>query len=199
MVKCSICKVNEGNSSNRYLCIKCKKNYDKDYCLKNKEKRREDYIKKTEGKVKRRKIWNLCPENKDFYMKQYIFFNKTPKQISKEFNISSKAVFNRIKIFNIKKDKSKINLGEQNGKWVGDNINYYALHIWIRKYKPLEEFCEICGGKDKLELANISGEYKRDVNDFQWLCIRCHVYKDGTVNNLNFNRNKLKSIKLKEV
>lgn len=29
-----------------------------------------------------------------------------------------------------------------------------------------------------MELSNISGEYKRDVNDFEWLCVSCHRKKD---------------------
>ena len=37
---------------------------------------------------------------------------------------------------------------------------------------------EICNKKKKLDLANISGEYKRDVNDFEWLCRSCHIRKD---------------------
>lgn len=29
------------------------------------------------------------------------------------------------------------------------------------------------------ELANISGQYKRDTNDFQWVCRSCHTKIDN--------------------
>ncbi len=62
-----------------------------------------------------------------------------------------------------------------------EDVGYKALHEWIRNYKKKTGKCEICGstksgskdGRD-LDLANISGEYKRDVEDFAWLCIKCH-------------------------
>ena len=41
-------------------------------------------------------------------------------------------------------------------------------------------FCEKCGKiTAKLDLANISGCYKRDIGDFRWLCRRCHMTEDG--------------------
>jgi len=77
-----------------------------------------------------------------------------------------------------------IRYGCDNNLWKGDRVKYSALHMWIRAHKPKVNFCEICHKAPPKQLANISGEYKRDINDFQWLCVRCHVYKDGTVNNL---------------
>lgn len=65
-------------------------------------------------------------------------------------------------------------VGEKNPVWKGNNVSYKGLHQWIRKYKPRKERCEKCGEKKKLDVANISGEYKRDVNDYQWLCRSCH-------------------------
>jgi len=32
-----------------------------------------------------------------------------------------------------------------------------------------------------LELSNISGKYKRDINDYEWLCVKCHRIKDGNM------------------
>lgn len=57
--------------------------------------------------------------------------------------------------------------------------NYIKLHYWIRKNKPKVELCEMCGKKKKLDLANISGEYKKDINDYEWLCRSCHKLKDN--------------------
>ena len=73
---------------------------------------------------------------------------------------------------------------DKNGMWKGDKVSYNGVHAWVRKYKPKPEVCEICGIKEPKQIANISGEYKRDINDYQWLCTKCHVIKDGTINNL---------------
>jgi len=75
--------------------------------------------------------------------------------------------------------------GENNHKWVGDKVGYRALHAWVNRHKPKGNKCSQCGKEKKLQAANISGEYKRDVSDYEWLCAKCHIYKDGTINNLN--------------
>lgn len=75
---------------------------------------------------------------------------------------------------------------EKNINWKGNKVKYSSLHTWVRNHKPKTEFCEICRIKEPKQLANISGEYKRDINDFLWLCTRCHVIRDGTIKNLKF-------------
>lgn len=69
-------------------------------------------------------------------------------------------------------------MNELNHQWKGDDVKYQALHQWIRKNKTKPEACEKCGAIRILELANISGAYKRDVNDFIYLCVPCHRFKD---------------------
>ena len=76
------------------------------------------------------------------------------------------------------------NLGEKNGQWKGDKVTYEALHGWVRRNKPQVFLCENCNKNKSYDLANISGEYKRDVNDFKWLCRKCHMIEDGRMNNL---------------
>lgn len=77
---------------------------------------------------------------------------------------------------------------EEHPSWKGDAVRYGALHQWIRRHKPKSEICENCGKTNKLDAANISGEYKRDVNDFKWLCRKCHLTKDGRLYNFLGNR-----------
>jgi|SRR6185503_18005070 len=66
-----------------------------------------------------------------------------------------------------------------------------SLHTWIKKRlkKPLE--CYDCNLIKPLDLANISQEYKRDLNDWEWLCRSCHMKKDGRLYKLQLNH-KLK-------
>ncbi len=75
-----------------------------------------------------------------------------------------------------------MNKGSNNGQWKGDKVGYFALHEWVRNHKPKPICCEKCGCipySTFLDLANISGDYKRDVNDFEWLCRSCHMVSDG--------------------
>ena len=66
-----------------------------------------------------------------------------------------------------------------NPLWKGDKVKYHALHAWIRRNKPKSMFCEKCGKiTDKLDLANITGKYLRDIMDFRWLCRGCHMKQD---------------------
>lgn len=73
---------------------------------------------------------------------------------------------------------------DNHGLWVGDKIKYSGLHNYMRKYKDKADKCEFCSQVKKLDLANISGEYKRDVNDFIWLCRKCHIAFDMSKNSV---------------
>jgi len=57
---------------------------------------------------------------------------------------------------------------------------YNTLHRWIgRKYGPASK-CEKChtDRTQRFQWANISGDYKRDRNDFMQLCAKCHYKYD---------------------
>lgn len=72
----------------------------------------------------------------------------------------------------------KCRSGDKINTWKGDCVGYDGLHHWIRRHKPPSETCEHCHQKKPLQAANISGEYKRDVNDYIWLCRKCHTAYD---------------------
>lgn len=78
-----------------------------------------------------------------------------------------------------------INQNEKNPMWKGDDVGYKCLHKWVRRHKPKPELCQECNLKPPHDLANISQEYKRDVNDFEWLCRACHMKKDGRLKCIN--------------
>jgi len=77
------------------------------------------------------------------------------------------------------------NLSEKNPGWKGDNVSISSLHEWIRRRKKKPKYCVECKKASPYDLANISGKYKRDINDFRWLCRKCHLLSDGRMfNNL---------------
>jgi len=73
---------------------------------------------------------------------------------------------------NLSKEKRK---NEGNPFWKGNKAKVFSIHRWVesRKYKP--NLCENFNCINKpYELANISGKYHRNTNDFRWLCRSCH-------------------------
>jgi hypothetical protein len=68
---------------------------------------------------------------------------------------------------------------EKSCLWKGDNVSYIGLHAWVVKRLGKPNKCELCGriGK-RLEWANKSREYKRDLNDWIRLCYSCHEKYD---------------------
>jgi len=81
--------------------------------------------------------------------------------------------------------KKGINLAEKNGQWRGDKVGYNSLHSWVRRRKYKPGFCEDCHvNTDVLDLANVSGLYLRNVDDFKYLCRLCHMKSDGRLNKL---------------
>jgi len=74
---------------------------------------------------------------------------------------------------------STAKLDHLNPMWKGKDAGLDAVHIWVLRRKPKPKLCECCKKKKPIDLANISQKYKRDVKDFEWLCRRCHMKKDG--------------------
>lgn len=85
-------------------------------------------------------------------------------------------------------------LGSSNPQWRADKVSYNALHTWINTHLTKPNSCQKCGENKKLDAANISGEYKRDFSDWEWLCRSCHMKTDGRINNLIKNTNVLRIV-----
>lgn len=77
-------------------------------------------------------------------------------------------------------------LGERNNHWAGDRIGYGGIHDYIKRRlsKPLT--CNNCKKATHLDLTNISQKYKRNTTDWEWLCRRCHMIRDGRLKTLPF-------------
>lgn len=78
--------------------------------------------------------------------------------------------------------------GSNHFAWKGRWVNYGSLHDWVARYRGREKKCSRCGlsdAKRKYNWANISGKYKRDLNDWIRLCIPCHRNLDNGRNSMN--------------
>ena len=71
-------------------------------------------------------------------------------------------------------------LNENHFLWKGDEAGYHAIHKWIIRKLGQPSLCEECGTTTakRFEWANISGEYKRDFDDYKRLCKSCHALFD---------------------
>jgi len=91
-----------------------------------------------------------------------------------------------------KKNLSKSLKGKYTGEhalyWKGDSVKYSGLHMWLRRNKPKPDACEKCGATGRLEIANLKKHnYSRCLDDYMYLCVKCHRDLDGSVVNLTHN------------
>lgn len=61
--------------------------------------------------------------------------------------------------------------------FTGTHSEYKTLHHWLKGKLPKLE-CEQCHATDRLQYANRTGLYKKDISDFVVLCVLCHVRYD---------------------
>lgn len=93
-------------------------------------------------------------------------------------NISTKQIIGE-KISQSLKGK----FGKESRRWLGEDAKIKAIHMWIYKHYGLATKCEKCGIKNsKYEWSNISRTYKRDMSDWQQLCVSCHRKYDHPKN-----------------
>jgi hypothetical protein len=127
-------------------------------------------------KIKR----NICPCGKKCKQKRNIYCSYSCRNKYRKVTFSDKR--------NEKVSKSR--LGKLNCMWKGNKVGYNALHNWVRRNKVRINLCEKCKKNKSYDLANISGNYLRDINDYEWLCRSCHMKDDGRIYKFWKNRHK---------
>lgn len=75
-------------------------------------------------------------------------------------------------------------LNDKNPMWKGNDVGLTGLHVWVKSRLIKPALCQCCLSSPPYDLANISQEYKRNLSDWEWLCRRCHMKKDGRFKNL---------------
>ena len=64
--------------------------------------------------------------------------------------------------------------GEKNYNWKGEFAGYSALHKWVQRNLKKPEECPKCHRSVRLELSNKDHCYRRILEDYEYLCCRCH-------------------------
>lgn len=95
----------------------------------------------------------------------------------------ARAKLNRMFCNNSCKTKKQFEKPENHPKWRGEDGNTTATHRWVNKLKGgRPTVCEWCkarplpakDGRSRIEWANLSHEYRRDLDDWAALCQSCH-------------------------
>jgi hypothetical protein len=79
---------------------------------------------------------------------------------------------------------------EKSWYWKGNNVGYVALHMWVKKHLGNPKKCEHCGKKNlrprQYNWANIDHKYRRKLEDWIRLCVKCHRKYDKEQNAKKF-------------
>lgn len=90
-----------------------------------------------------------------------------------------------------KKVMSAKMLGRQNPKlqhekhpsWKGNEASYRSIHKWVSRWKEESDTCENCGISGlkghSIHWANIDHKYRRVLDDYIHLCVKCHDEYDS--------------------
>lgn len=76
-------------------------------------------------------------------------------------------------------------LGSKNPMWKGHDaqLTYTGLHRRIETRLPRPELCPMCTKRSPFDIANITGIYDHNLENWRWLCRKCHMLSDGRIKN----------------
>lgn len=120
-------------------------------------KKRPAYIGQAVAEANRKRVWS-----EEMRLKQGLI-NKGKKQ-------PQELIDRRIK------------RGKDSKLYKGEDITYGSLHQWVARELGRPTRCSGCGidglTGSKIHWSNISGDYKRELSDWQRLCVSCHKRYD---------------------
>jgi hypothetical protein len=167
-----------------------------------------EWKEKISKSLKGRKVWNkglkgMQKGSSTSFKKGHIPWSKGKIGVLKAWNKGiprdeeTKRKISETK--RIRRNTYKLQIEENNPMWKGDMVGYGGVHRWIRNKRGRADKCEKCGaisgltkhGRNNIQYANLSGEYKRNITDWIALCISCHSKLDNKV--MNFNKPPLQT------
>ncbi len=76
----------------------------------------------------------------------------------------------------------KVKMSEDNPNWRGEDATLLAIHRWVERRLHKPTICPICSNPGWMDLHNVDSKYSRNLEDWIWLCRRCHMTIDGRIN-----------------
>ena len=147
------------------------------------------------GIYKGNKGKKLSQETKDKISKnsaKYWLGKKMPEETRNKISLAKKGKLS------FKKGKHYLVHSQENhGKWKGNKVGYRALHTWINKKLGKALHCSVSleHKSTRYHWANISGEYKRELNDWRQLCPSCNLKEHHKVKNIFIVKGKHFSVR----
>jgi hypothetical protein len=78
--------------------------------------------------------------------------------------------------------QSEFKKGTKPHNFLESGYGYHTIHDWVSFRLGKASVCKHCGSdKGRIEWANISHEYKRDLSDWMSLCKKCHIKYDRQI------------------
>lgn len=99
-------------------------------------------------------------------------------------NVSNSSVYYHLKRMRVEIRKNGGHESEGHYRWKGQDATVNSIHRWVKKRLPKPGRCQECKLSPPKDLANISptynpDTYNRELHNWEWLCRRCHMVKDG--------------------
>lgn len=121
---------------------------------------------------------------------RYYNSGKSAQAVARKFGVDLKVVTYQFRAKGVRvKPTSEVVKSDNNSQWAGDNVSYGSLHQWVKRRLPKPKLCSSCNERPALDLANISPNsdadtYTRDLENWKWICRKCHMVEDGRITNL---------------
>ena len=97
--------------------------------------------------------------------------------LSREYRPPSQKGVKRVSVWNKGIEAPQLQ-GKRHGQWKGKEAGYVSIHKWVRRWKSVAKSCEKCGKQRtsvySIQWANIDHKYRRVLDDYIALCIKCH-------------------------
>lgn len=116
----------------------------------------------------------------------YIRTKEHKKRLRQQMKIAQSFITKESRKLSAKNNTGRF-LGENSFSWKGDDVGKRAVHHWVVKNLGKPDTCEHCGKKELrsrfINWANKDHKYKRRINDWLRLCVKCHRQYDIKNNN----------------
>lgn len=101
------------------------------------------------------------------------------KYCSKQCLYTYRVMPEKRKAYVVRNPKRKTGPNPNHYLFKGEAASYISIHGWVARHRGKASKCEHCGTETgKIQWANKSHEYKRELTDWIQLCIICHRKHD---------------------